>query len=141
MVHTGFPSSGLCTGGSSEPFFAPVRRPLPGACHPERSEGSASLRSLSSSAFSAPSELRTPFALTTAAFCKSPQLYQSMGLAFPLFSYSYALFCYRQNAKPFFFSRFRTLWQNTRGGGSPINPNHCKFGFPSWMRVGGPHEP
>jgi hypothetical protein len=140
MVHTGFPSSGLCSGASSDPFFAPVRRALPRACHPQRREGSASLRSLSSSAFSAPSALRTPFELTTAVFCKCPQQYQSMGLAFPLFSYSYALFCHWQNAKPFIFSRFRTLWQNTRGGRTFFNLNHCKLAFPSWMRVGGRHE-
>ena len=26
MVHTGFPSSGLCSGGSSDPLFSPSRR-------------------------------------------------------------------------------------------------------------------
>jgi hypothetical protein len=82
MVHTGFPSSGLCSGGSSDPFFSPLcvlcfsalssllsRFYLldPTVCHPacpeprrERSEGSVFLRSIlaSSSAFSVNSVLR-----------------------------------------------------------------------------------
>jgi hypothetical protein len=91
MVHTGFPSSGLCSGGSSDPFFSPLcvlcSSALssllscfylldPTACHPaspeprrERSEGSAFLSSLSVpfSAYSANSVLRKTLARTPTA--------------------------------------------------------------------------
>jgi hypothetical protein len=91
MVHTGFPSSGLCSGGSSDPFFSPLcvlcSSALssllscfylldPTACHPacpeprrERSEGSVFLRSSlsSSSAYSVNSVLRKTLACTPTA--------------------------------------------------------------------------
>jgi hypothetical protein len=64
---------------------------------------------------SAPSALRSRLA-PAATLCKSPQQYHSIGLGFPLFSYSYALFCREQNAKSFIFRGFRTLWQEHRRG-------------------------
>jgi hypothetical protein len=56
-----------------------------------------------------------PLATAAAALCNSPQQSHSIEFTFPLFSYSYALFCHGQNAKPFTFRRFRTLWQKHRG--------------------------
>ncbi len=50
-------------------------------------------------------------------FCSTPHQYHSMGLTPPLFSYSYALFCYTENAKPLIFSRFRTLCTKHAGWG------------------------
>jgi hypothetical protein len=91
MVHTGFPSSGLCSGGSSDPFFSPLCVLCSSAlssllsrfylldstvCHPacpeprrERSEGSAFLSSLSVpfSAYSVNSVLRKTLARTPTA--------------------------------------------------------------------------
>jgi len=63
---------------------------------------------------SVPSALKSPFAALTHAplasgLCGSPHRYHSMGLTFPLFSYSYALFCTMQSSNSFSLNRFRTL--------------------------------
>jgi hypothetical protein len=67
MVRSRQLMSGRCSGGSSDPFFSP--RPLPVTCHPDRSEGSAFLPSLSasSSAFCATSVLRKTRSLAPTA--------------------------------------------------------------------------
>ena len=59
-----------------------------------------------------------------ALLCKSPQQHHSMGLALPLFSYSYALFCRAPNPKSFIFRCFRTLWQKHPGWVSSVVTEH-----------------
>ena len=76
-----------------------------------------------SPACSATSVLRPTVSSTThlpiaPTLCNSPQQCHSSRFASPLFSYSYALFCHTQNAKPFTFRRFRTLCQKHPGWGS-----------------------
>jgi hypothetical protein len=61
----------------------------------------------------------TPHAPAAGALCETPQPFHSIGLAFPLLSYSYALFCLTQNTKRFIFKRFRTLCQKHPGWGMP----------------------
>jgi hypothetical protein len=66
--------------------------------------------------------LKSPFARLTHAplasgLCKSPHQYHSMGLTFPLFSYSYALFCTMQSNNSFSLNSFRTLCPKHRGRG------------------------
>ncbi len=58
---------------------------------------------------------------------KSLQQYHSMGLARPLFSYSYALFCHAQNTKPLIFKRFRTLCQKHPGWGQVVQRSLALF--------------
>jgi hypothetical protein len=53
------------------------------------------------------------------ALRKSPHQYHSMGVAFPLFSYSYALFCTAKNPNSFRFMFFRTLCTKHPGWGIP----------------------
>jgi len=54
-----------------------------------------------------------------ALLCKSPHQYHSMGLALPLFSYSYELSCHAQSTKSFTIRYFHTLWQKHPGWGRP----------------------
>src|SRR5271169_2564945 len=95
--------------------------------------------------FSASLSVKTLLAPAAAALCKSPHQYHSMGLAFPLFSYSYALFCHRQDAKPFIFKSFRTLWQKHPGWGGGLLVKYkshdrrfraCRKGFVSRATIG-----
>jgi hypothetical protein len=72
---------------------------------------------------SVPSELKSLFARLTYAPlasgpCESPHQYHSIGLTFPLFSYSYALFCTMQYSNSFSFNSFRTLCPKHPGWGS-----------------------
>jgi hypothetical protein len=71
---------------------------------------------------SVPSALKSPFAALTHAPlasgpCKSPHRFHSMGFIFPLFSYSYALFCTMQSSNSFSLNRFRTLCAKHPGWG------------------------
>jgi hypothetical protein len=71
---------------------------------------------------SVPSALKSPFAAFTHAPlasgpCKSPHRFHSMGFIFPLFSYSYALFCTMQSSNSFSLNSFRTLCTKHPGWG------------------------
>ena len=71
-----------------------------------------------------------PFALHSslaATLGESLQQYHSMGLARSLFSYSYALFCHRQNTKSLIFRRFRTLCQKHPGWGQVVQRSLVLF--------------
>jgi len=70
------------------------------------------------------SSVRSSHAITLG---KSLQQCHSMGLALPLFSYSYALFCHQQNTKPLIFKRFRTLCQKHPGWGEVVQRSLALF--------------
>jgi hypothetical protein len=53
-------------------------------------------------------------------FPQSPHQYHSMGLTFPLFAYSYVLFCTTKTTNPFPFLFFRTLCTKHPGWGIPV---------------------
>ena len=85
-------------------FSASARDPFLFPPHPEPSAGSASLPPLATDHLSP-------------LFTRSPHQCHSMGLTFPLFSYSYALFRTAQNAIPNPFNAFRTLCKKHPGWG------------------------
>jgi RNA polymerase sigma factor (sigma-70 family) len=62
----------------------------------------------------------SPLSPFVATVTKSSQLLDSICLNFPLFSYSYELFCNHQNTKFSIFSWLRTLWRKHRVMGVPI---------------------
>ncbi len=89
----------------------------------------SSLRAPSTSAFSF---AVSPFNFELSPFNplvpESPHQVHSVGLAFPLFSYSYALFCTAQSANPFAFNALRTLYAKHPGWGTPpFNPITSSF--------------
>ncbi len=92
-------------------------------CHPEHPEGSAfrlsTPRALSVPAFSS---VASPFNLElstfNALFYECSHQYHSTALRFPLFSYSYALFCFMQSSNSFLLNSFRTLCPKHPGWGT-----------------------
>lgn len=90
-----------------------------------------------SSANSAPSKLKSPFASTThllpqcepaeslaPALRKRPHRSHSLAPTLSLFSYSCALFCSDPNLIPNRFCAFRTLWAKHPGWGVPLASHH-----------------
>ena len=80
----------------------------------------SSLRAPSTSAFSF---AVSPFNFELSPFNplvpESPHQVHTVGLTFPLFSRSYALFCTAQSANPFAFNAFRTLCSKPPEWGTP----------------------
>jgi hypothetical protein len=101
------------------PSLCARRLPRPGrgvGVHPERL---GAFRSLPSSFNVKLSTACPERRRVDSLFPQSPHQYHSMGLTFPLFSYSYALFCTAKNPNPFRFISFRTLCTKHPGWDTP----------------------
>jgi hypothetical protein len=66
---------------------------------------------------------------------RSPHQYHSMGLTFPLFSYSYAFFCTAKDPNSFHFISFRTLCTKHPGWGMPCSAASVHGACPDLIEV------
>src|SRR5579862_9620143 len=95
-----------------------ARQPLP-APQPLREASVNRVYSCPVGALSSSCSFNFSLSIPNRSFRKSPYQYHSKGLSFPLFSYSYELFCTAQNVISSRFKRFRTLCTKHPGGVHP----------------------